>query len=128
MDWSGDIDEALQALKDAAPTFLTDVPALAPLAGFLPLFGIAMQAVSTIQAANPAASTADAVQAVAQHLTPGQPQAPALAPNASADPSGQSPDDNAAMVQAAAAAAAAPDPATVQNAITNAVATLPGTS
>jgi hypothetical protein len=121
MDFYADIDEALAALKDSAPTLMADVPALAPLAPFLPLLGLAMTSVSIVQGAT-GGSLQQAVQTVAQHLTPGQPDVPVLAGNAPAN----APPDAASQIAAVTAAVAAPTADAVQDAVTTAVAALPG--
>src|SRR5215475_8699352 len=77
MDWEGDAEEALKALQDAAPTLMNDVPQLKALSGFLPLLGITLSAVTTVQNAT-GGTTAEAVQAVAQTLTPGMDSSGAL--------------------------------------------------
>jgi phage-related minor tail protein len=76
-----DIEDALQALNSVLPTILTVVgtfvPQVAAFAKFAPLIGILISGVHTVaQVTGQDASTAAAT--VAQHLTPGEPNAPAL--------------------------------------------------
>lgn len=122
MDIFADIDEGLQAIKDSAPTLMADVPALKALAPWLPLLGITMQAVDTVQTAQ-GGTLAQAVQTVAQHLTPGQPDTSVLT---QAAPASAPATDTASQIAAAAAAVAAPTPDAAQDAVTQAVAALPG--
>jgi hypothetical protein len=122
MDFYADIDEALAALKDSAPTLMADVPALAPLAPFLPLLGLAMTSVSIVQGAT-GSSLQQAVQTVAQHLTPGQADSTILSLPA---PAAQPLPDVQAQIAATAAAVAAPTADAAQAAVTTAVAALPG--
>lgn len=76
-----DIDQALVALDSFLPELLTAVGAVYPpaaaVAKFLPLVHIAIRGVNTIALATGQDATASA-NAVAQHLTPGQPNASAL--------------------------------------------------
>lgn len=77
MDWEADAAEALSVLKKVAPIIVTEVPALKPLTPFLPLIGIALQAVLAVQRATGDDAGA-AVRAVASTLAPGHANAPAL--------------------------------------------------
>lgn len=122
MDLFADVDEGLQALKDAAPTLIKDVPLLAPLVPFLPLLGIAMNAVSTVQDAT-GASLPDAVKQVAQTLTPGAPDSAALT---QAAPTSVPVTQTASTIAAAASAVAAPTADASQAAVAQAVSQLPG--
>ena len=74
MDWKADAEEALTTLRDVTPVLLGDVPQLAP---FMPLLAIALKGVTIVQQAT-GGTTTEAVAAVAQTLTPGMSDAPAL--------------------------------------------------
>lgn len=75
-----DIEAALQAVESILPTALTVVgtfvPQVAAVSKFLPLIQVLLQGVNVVAQATGDASTASAT--VAQHLTPGQPNAPQL--------------------------------------------------
>ena len=76
-----DIEQALQAANSLLPTILTVVgtfvPQVAAFAKFLPLIQIAIQGVDTVAKVT-GTDAATATATVAQHLTPGEPNAPAL--------------------------------------------------
>jgi hypothetical protein len=76
-----DIEQALEAANSLLPTIFgvvgTFVPQVAAFSKFLPLIQVLITGVNTVaQATGSDASTATAT--VAQHLTPGEPNAPAL--------------------------------------------------
>ena len=76
-------EDALAVAETVAPSLITAltpfVPGLSALAGFLKFLPLAIQAIQVVQAAS-GNSVGQAAQAVADHLTPGKPNAPALAP------------------------------------------------
>lgn len=76
-----DIDATLQAIDGYLPTLLNTIglfyPPAAAVAKFLPLIHVLIQGVHTVSTATNT-DTATAVQTVAQHLVPGEPNAPAL--------------------------------------------------
>ena len=80
---SDEIESALRAAQTELPqilnvlsVFLPQVKVILPFLNLLPL---AIQAVGVVQQAT-GGSTASATEAVTQHLTPGAPNAPSLAP------------------------------------------------
>lgn len=84
-----DIDEALTAANTVLPTLIpiigTFYPPAAALAPFLPLMSIVLQDVQLLQQ-QLGINTQQATATVAQHVTPGQPNAAALGPSTPVTP------------------------------------------
>lgn len=76
-------EDALAAAETVAPSVITAltpfVPGFSALTGFLKFLPLAIQAIQLVQQAT-GGTVQQAAQAVADHLTPGKPNAPALAP------------------------------------------------
>lgn len=91
-----EIEEGIATAEDILPVLggigATFIPTIGPwLTAAMALLGLVGNALATVQATQ-GLSLADSITAVAQHLTPGQPNAPALMPApavaSSANPTG----------------------------------------